>query len=136
MQGPDLSGKEVGRYRLLSLLGSGGMGAVYDAIDPTLALKILPPEAVTDTVRLQRFVQEAKAASALNHPHVVSIYEIGSASVDGVPTHFIAMEKLDGRTLRELLSVERMPLNRALEVMAQIADAIAAAHAAGVVHRD
>src|SRR2546430_1600116 len=129
---PDLAGSDIGRYRVLSLLGKGGMGAVYDAIDPSLgrhvALKILPPEATFDPKRLNRFVQEARAASALNHPHLVSIYEIGH---DGV--HFIAMEKIDGVTLRDLLADERLPLSRALELLLQVTDAVAAAHGAGVV---
>jgi serine/threonine protein kinase/outer membrane protein assembly factor BamB len=139
-EAPDLSGDQIGRYRVLTLLGSGGMGAVYDAIDPQLerhvALKVLLPALASDGNRLQRFVQEAKAASALNHPHLVSIYEIGSGERNGVPVHFIAMEKVDGKNLREILGRESVPLRKAIELVAQVADAVAAAHSVGVIHRD
>ena len=135
-EAPDLSGTRLGRYEIVSLLGQGGMGAVYDAVDPALdrhvALKILPSAAVADPQRASRFVTEARAASALNHPHVVSIYEIGEA--DGV--HYIAMERVDGVTLRTLLAGARLPVARAVAILADVADAVAAAHSAGVVHRD
>ena len=128
----DLSGTELGRYRLLQLLGAGGMGAVYDALDIPLgrhvALKILPPELVADEHRVRRFAQEARTASALNHPHLIAVYDIGA--------NFIAMEKIDGMTLRELTAGGPLPLERALELTLQIADAVAAAHGAGVIHRD
>lgn len=132
----DLAGTEVGRYRVVSLLGRGGMGEVYDAIDPALgrhvALKVLEAEAGSDAKRLARFVLEARSASALNHPHLVSIYEVGvQANI-----HFIAMEKIDGSTLRTIFSAGRLPLKRTLELMPQITDAVAAAHGAGIVHRD
>ncbi|HXH90957.1 MAG TPA: protein kinase [Thermoanaerobaculia bacterium] len=136
----DLSGRELGRYHLLSLLGSGGMGAVYEAIDETLgrhvALKILPPELVGDADRVRRFSQEARAASALNHPHVITVYDIGTHEVDGKVLHFIAMEKLDGRTLRETLRDGPLPAENAVEIMLQVTDGVAAAHASGIVHRD
>ena len=136
----DYSGRELGRYRLISLLGAGGMGAVYDALDPSLgrhvAVKILPPDFTSDSTRVRRFVQEARTASSLNHPHLISIFDIGRETVDGEELQFIAMEKIDGRTLRETLNAGPMPRPRALELMAQIADAVAAAHAAGVIHRD
>ena len=139
-EAPDLSGEQIGRYRVLTLLGSGGMGAVYDAIDPQLgrhvALKILPLGLASDANRLQRFVQEAKAASALNHPHLVSIYEIGSSGRNGEPVHFIAMEKVEGKNLRETLARQPLPLRKAVELVAQVADAVAAAHSVGVIHRD
>jgi len=97
-----LAGREVGRYRVVSLLGTGGMGAVYDAVDATLgrhvALKILPPSVVTDPDRLRRFAQEARAASALNHPHVITVYDIGTFTVDEREIHFISMEKIEGAT--------------------------------------
>ncbi len=132
----DLVGGSLGPYRVVSLLGSGGMGVVYDAVDPSLdrhvAIKVLAPGAVSDPSRLARFEQEARAAAALNHPHIVSIYQIGEE--DGV--HFIAMEKIEGSTLRQLLAARRLPLGRALALTAQVADAISAAHGAGVVHRD
>lgn len=132
----ELVGSDIGRYRIVSLLGRGGMGEVYDAIDSSLgrhiALKVLKCDAVTDRKRLSRFVQEARSASALNHPHLVSIYEIGEHA--GV--HFIAMEKVDGSTLRQIFSAERLPLPRVLDLTAQITEAVAAAHGAGIVHRD
>jgi len=132
----DLVGTEIGRYRIVSTLGRGGMGEVYDAIDSSLgrhvALKILSADAVTDTRRVARFIQEARAASALNHPHVVSIHEIGEDR--GV--RFIAMERVEGSTLRRIFATERLPVSRSLEILAQVADAVAAAHAAGIVHRD
>jgi hypothetical protein len=132
---------EVGRYRVGELIGAGGMGRVYRATDPALgrsiALKILPPELVSDPERLRRFVQEARSASALNHPHIVSIFEIGVvARADGPPLHFIAMELVDGETLRARTRRGPMPLAEAVDVFAQIADALARAHEAGIVHRD
>src|SRR5437660_5281325 len=133
-------GRDVGRYRVLSLLGHGGMGSVYDAFEPSLgrhvALKILPAEATTDPKGLTRFVQEARSASALNHPHIVSIYEVGEHQTAGTTVHFIAMEKVEGLTLRDVLASERLSLERVLELFSQIAGATAAAHGAGVVHRD
>src|ERR1700720_3237180 len=135
-----LDGSAVGKYRVVSLLGRGGMGEVYDAVDTVLgrhvALKILPANAVSDPKRLSRFVQEARAASALNHPHLVSIYEIGHDSAGGRDIHFIAMEKIEGATLRELLATRSPLLRKATEVFLQVTDAVAAAHGAGVVHRD
>ncbi|HEY8181087.1 MAG TPA: protein kinase [Thermoanaerobaculia bacterium] len=131
-----LEGTKLGRFEVLSLLGRGGMGEVYDAVDPSLgrhvALKILPPDLAADQRRLARFIQEARAASALNHPNLVSIYEIGSQD----DVHFIAMEKIDGSTLAATLSRDKLPLRRALDIVAQVGDAIAAAHAAGITHRD
>ncbi len=132
----DLAGKEVGRYRIVALLGAGGMGEVYDAIDSSLgrhvALKILRRDAVSDANRVARFVQEARSAAMLNHPNLVSIHEIGED--DGV--HFIAMEKIDGSTLREILTRGRFQPAHALDLMAQVTDAVATAHAAGIIHRD
>jgi serine/threonine protein kinase/Tol biopolymer transport system component len=137
---PDLAGRRVGRYDVISLLGRGGMGSVYDAVDSTLgrhvALKILPPAVASDAKRLARFVQEARAASALNHPNVVAIYEIGHEQVDSNDVHFIAMEMVEGRNLRAVVSGARLPIPQAVELVAQIADAIGAAHSAGIVHRD
>jgi len=137
-----LTGKIVGRYRVGPLLGRGGMGEVYRAEDTELqrpvALKVLPEALVGDTDRLSRFVQEARTASALNHPHLVSIDEIGEAVPDGVghKVHFIAMELVQGETLRQLFDNRRLDLKRTLDYLAQAADALAAAHAAGIVHRD
>lgn len=136
MSALDPGNRGVGRYRIVSLLGAGGMGEVYDAIDPSLgrhvALKVLKADAVSDPTRVSRFVQEARSASMLNHPHLVSIYEIG----EDAGVHFIAMEKVEGATLREMLASERLQPGRAIELMAQITEAVAAAHGAGIIHRD
>ena len=129
-------GKTISHYQILEKLGEGGMGVVYKArdthLDRFVALKILPAEKVADSDRRLRFVQEAKAASALNHPHIITIYDIDEA--DGV--HFIAMEYVDGKTLDQLIPRHGMRLNEALKVAVQMADALAAAHEAGIVHRD
>ena len=129
-------GTTLGHYRILEKLGEGGMGVVYKAqdlhLDRPVALKVLPPEKVADPDRKRRFVQEAKAASALNHPHIVTIYDIDQA--DG--TDFIAMEYVAGTTLDQRIGHHGMRLNEALKVAVQIADALAKAHAAGIVHRD
>src|SRR5271157_112458 len=102
-----MTGKQVAHFEITGKLGEGGMGVVYEAIDRHLdrriALKILPPEKVSKPARLQRFIQEAKAASALNHPNIITIYDIGSA--DGVD--YIAMELVPGRTIEELLAKRR-----------------------------
>ena len=112
------------------------MGVVYEAVDANLdrrvALKVLPADKVADPARKSRFIQEAKAASALNHPNIVTIYEIGSH--DGVD--YIAMELVAGRTLEEVLSKRRLKVGETLKIAVQIADALAAAHAVGIVHRD
>src|ERR671912_422750 len=137
-----LTGKIVGRYRVGPLLGRGGMGEVYRADDTELqrpvALKVLPEALVGDADRLARFVQEARTASALNHPHLVSIYEIGQAAPEGVghQVHFIAMELVQGETMRQLFDSRRIDLKRTLDYLAQAADALAAAHPAGIIHRD
>ena len=130
----------VGRFRICTRIGRGGMGEVYKAYDSTLdryvALKILPAELVERPDRVQRFIQEAKSASALSHPHIVTVYEIGQDKVDGRPIHYIAMELLDGTTLREEIHGKRAPVKRLLELLSQVADALAKAHAAGIIHRD
>src|SRR5262252_8496864 len=131
------AGTQLGPYEILSPLGAGGMGEVYRARDSKLArevaIKVLPSEFTSDSHRLERFEKEARTASALNHPNIVTIYEVGS--VDGVA--FIAMELVAGKTLRELLVAGgAMPLKRLLGVAAQAADGLAKAHAAGIVHRD
>jgi len=131
-----LIGKKLAHYTITGKLGEGGMGVVYEArdahLDRTVALKLLPHDALANPSRKQRFVQEAKAASALNHPHIVTIYDIAS---DG-GTDYIAMELIQGRTLEAVLSRGKLRLADALKYGAQIADALAAAHAAGIVHRD
>jgi Tol biopolymer transport system component len=136
-----LSDTTIGRFRVGRLLGRGGMGDVYRAEDSELhrgvALKILPEHLVNDPDRLGRFIQEARTASALNHPHVVSIYDIGqSTGAGGRPIHFIAMELVTGETLRSLVDRGGVDVRRGLDYAVQTAEALAAAHAAGIVHRD
>ena len=139
------AGDRISHYRIVGALGSGGMGEVYLAQDLTLersvALKVLPPQLVRNEERLRRFVIEAKAASSLNHPSIVTIYEIGSGPIerDGEATdaiHYIAMERIDGHTLAELIHTDKEDLRRLLGYLAQAADGIAKAHGAGIVHRD
>jgi len=129
-------GKTLGHYQITEKLGEGGMGVVYKARDTHLdrfaAIKVLPPEKVSDPERKRRFIQEAKAASALNHPNIITIHDIDQA--DGVD--FIAMEYVTGKTLDELIPRKGMKLGAALKIAVQIADALARAHAAGIVHRD
>ncbi|HEX4915345.1 MAG TPA: protein kinase [Vicinamibacterales bacterium] len=131
----EFSSRPLGRYQVLDLLGRGGMGEVYRARDASLgrdlAIKILPPDLTRDRSRVERFMQEARAASALNHPHLISIYEIGTE-----PVHYIAMELVDGRNLRHVLESGRPELKRTIDWLLQVCDALGAAHAAGVVHRD
>jgi len=131
-----LSGSKLGPYEILSSLGAGGMGEVYRARDPRLgrsvAVKVLPEELSTDNERLARFEQEARAASALNHPNIVTIHEIGKA----VSTSYIAMELVEGATLRQLLASGPIPLKKTLPIAAQVADGLSKAHAAGILHRD
>ncbi len=129
-------GQVVSHYKVLEQLGQGGMGVVYKArdtrLDRLVALKILPPDAVRDADRRRRFVQEAKSASALNHPNIITVYDIDSAA--GVD--FIAMEYVVGSTLDDLIGRKGLPLKDALRYGIQIADALSKAHAAGIVHRD
>ncbi len=112
------------------------MGEVYRARDTRLsrevALKVLPGELSSETERLSRFEQEARSASALNHPHIVVVYDIGRSD----STAYIAMELVDGKSLRELLSGDRLPLKKILQIASQVADGLAKAHGAGIVHRD
>ncbi|HEU5251097.1 MAG TPA: protein kinase, partial [Thermoanaerobaculia bacterium] len=130
------AGTRIGPYEVLAPLGVGGMGEVYRARDPRLgrevALKVLPEDLSADRERLGRFEQEARSASALNHPHIVTVYDVGRS--DSVS--WIAMELVEGRTLRELLSAGPLTTKRALSIAAQAADALSKAHAAGIVHRD
>ena len=129
-------GRTLSHYRVLEKLGEGGMGVVFKArdlrLDRDAALKMLPADKVSDPERCRRFVQEAKAASALNHPNIVTIYDIDEA--DGV--HFIAMEFVAGKALDQLIGRKGLPLKDALRYAIQIADALGKAHAAGIVHRD
>src|SRR6266508_3090281 len=129
-------GTKLGRYEIRSKLGAGGMGEVYLAEDTRLrrnvALKILPAEVASDQDRMRRFDQEAQAAAALTRPNVAHIYEIGEH--EGV--HFIAMEYVDGLTLRKEIHRERTELRKLLRYLQQVAEGLAKAHAAGIVHRD
>jgi Tol biopolymer transport system component len=150
-------GRSLGPYRFLEQLGAGGMGEVYLAEDTRLArkvaIKVLPPKFAQDAERLARFEQEARAAAALNHPHIATVYDVGSEIVgDGsgasdagstggaaqAPevTHFIVQEYLEGEPLRAVLDRDPLPLDRALELGAEIGEGLAAAHRAGIVHRD
>src|SRR5262245_3193711 len=133
---PVIAGTRFDRYEIISPLGAGGMGQVYLARDTRLerkvALKLLLEERTKDDQRLLRFEQEARAASALNHPNIITIYEIG----DFDSTHFIATEFIEGMTLRKILAEGKMPTIVALDVAIQIASALSAAHEAGIIHRD
>jgi serine/threonine protein kinase/Tol biopolymer transport system component len=129
-------GQKLGPYEILAPLGVGGMGEVYRARDTRLrrelAIKVLPPELAADADRRQRFEQEARAASGLNHHNIVTIHDIGSSD----STVFIAMELVEGKTLREVLQSGPLPTRRLLDIACQIADGLAKAHSAGIVHRD
>jgi serine/threonine protein kinase len=130
------AGSTLGPYEVLSLIGAGGMGEVYRARDPRLnrevTIKVLPAERVADEDRRRRFVQEAHAASALNHPHIITIYEIESAN--GID--FIVMEYVRGKSLDALIPRHGMRLGEVLRIAIPVADALAAAHARGIIHRD
>ena len=131
------SGTHLGRYEIRSQLGAGGMGEVYLAKDAselerTVAIKLLPAEVASDTKRMQRFIQEAKTVSALNHPNILTIYEFGQEG----ETRFIATEYVDGVTLRQHMRTRRMKLHEVLDIGMQIAAALDAAHETRVVHRD
>jgi Tol biopolymer transport system component/tRNA A-37 threonylcarbamoyl transferase component Bud32 len=132
----DVSGETIAHYEILSKIGEGGMGVVYKArdthLDRIVAIKTLAEAKASDPDRKRRFVQEAKSASALNHPNIVTIYEI--ANDDGID--YIAMEYIGGSTLDRLIGRRGMLLSQALRFAIQIADALARAHAAGIVHRD
>lgn len=128
--------RQIGPYRLLDLLAKGGMGEVYLAEDIRLgrkvALKLLPPELTNDEVRVLRFQQEARTASALNHPNILTIFDIGEVE----STHFIATEFVTGETLRDYMSATGMNVQKVLNITIQVASALGAAHEVGVVHRD
>lgn len=126
----------IDHYEIRSLLGKGGMGEVYLAEDLRLhrkvALKILPVGVASNQDRMRRFKQEAQAAAALNHPHIAHIYEIGESA----GTQFIAIEHIDGDTLRAKIHRDKVPLERLLKYLSQVAEGLTKAHAAGIVHRD
>jgi predicted ATPase len=129
-------GTKLGPFEIVAPLGAGGMGEVYRArdarLDRSVAIKILPAAFSADSDRLHRFEREARSASALNHPNIVTIYELGQ---DG-STHYIAMELVEGKTLRELLVAGLLPIRKAIEIAAQVAEGLAKAHEAGIAHRD
>src|SRR6266478_2292924 len=126
----------LSHYRIVSKIGAGGMGEVYLAqdtkLDRRVALKILPAEVASNRDRMERFIREAKSAAALNHPNIAHMYEIGESA----GTHFIAMEFIDGHTLREKIHQQRTGLKKLLRYLQHTAEGLAKAHAAGIVHRD
>src|SRR5882672_225235 len=133
----ELSAKStVSHYRIVSKIGAGGMGEVYLAqdskLDRRVALKILPSDVASNRDRMDRFVREAKSAAALSHPNIAQIFEIG----EDAGTHFIAMEFIDGVTLREKIHQEHAELRKLLRHLQHAAEGLAKAHAAGIVHRD
>jgi eukaryotic-like serine/threonine-protein kinase len=133
---PFATDTQLGPYKIIALIGAGGMGEVYRARDTRLlrdvALKVLPVSFTTDPERLRRFEQEARAVAALNHPNIVSVYDVGNA--DGV--HFIVSELLEGDTLRQRITPGGMPARKAIELAGQLAHGLATAHERGIVHRD
>src|SRR6185436_1969316 len=136
-------GESLGHYRIDAKLGEGGMGIVYRAHDTHLgrpvAIKVLPPERVADAERKRRFVREAKAASALTHPNIITIHDIDTvvpSGPDPTPVAFIVMEHIQGRSLDQIIARGRINVDEVLEYGLQISAALSAAHAAGIVHRD
>ena len=133
---PVAAGTLFGPYEVVSVLGAGGMGEVYCALDTRLnrrvALKVLPTSMAQNAERVQRFEQEARAASALNHPNIVTIYDVGGQG----PLRYIAMELVEGSTLRDLIKRGPLPVPQSLQLASQVARALAKAHDAGIVHRD
>src|SRR5262249_39624017 len=131
-----LPGQEVGAYKILALLGRGGMGEVYLAEDKRLhrkvALKLLPAQFTNDAERVRRFEREASAASATNHPNIITIHEIGQAE----GAHFIGSEFVEGQTLRALIERGRLGVSEAMAIAEQVADALSVAHKVGIIHRD
>jgi eukaryotic-like serine/threonine-protein kinase len=136
MSEPNENQRAISHYRILSKIGAGGMGEVYLAqdtrLDRKVALKILPAEVASNRDRMERFIREAKSAAALSHPNIAQIFEIGEHE----GTHFIAMEFVEGVTLREKIHQERTELRKLLRYLQHVAEGLAKAHAAGIVHRD
>jgi predicted ATPase len=129
-------GTKLGSYEIVAAVGAGGMGEVYRArdtrLDRIVAIKVLPAEFSANTDRLRRFEREARSASALNHPNIVTIYELGQHG----STHYIAMELVEGQTLRQMLTTGTLPIRKTIEIAAQVAEGLAKAHEAGIAHRD
>src|SRR5262245_57463432 len=138
-----LTGQQIGAYKILAPLGKGGMGEVHLALDPRLGrkvdIKLLPARFTTDAGRVRRFAQEARAASALNHPNIITIYEIGEAATENGSAHYIVTEYVEGETLRWRMANaphNRMKVAEAVDGASQVAAALTAAHEAGIAHRD
>ncbi|HEX4565260.1 MAG TPA: serine/threonine-protein kinase, partial [Vicinamibacterales bacterium] len=134
-------GTRLGPYQITGPLGHGGMGVVYAAVDTRLerrvAIKLLPPEAVADPERRRRLIQEARAVSALNHPNIAQIYDVVEVPADaGGPASGLVFELVDGVTLDRLIAAGALPVPQVLDYAVQIAAALEAAHAAGIIHRD
>jgi len=129
-------GAKLGNYRILEKIGAGGQGTVYKATDTKLGrsvvIKVLPPELTVKEANLKRFEREARLASSLDHPNICTIFDLND--IDGV--HFIAMQFVDGKNVRQLVSGRPLDLRSALSITIQVADALAAAHARGIIHRD
>src|SRR5712692_8165568 len=129
-------GAKLGNYRILEKIGAGGQGTVYKAIDSKLGravvIKVLPPELTTKLANLKRFEREARLASALDHPNICTIFDLNE--INGV--HFISMQYVEGRNVRQLVNGKALELDSALSIGIQVADALAAAHAQGIIHRD
>jgi len=130
------AGAKIGPYEILGAIGAGGMGEVFRAYDKRLgreiALKVLPSEFSSSRERLSRFEQEARSASALNHPNIITVYDIGA--VDSIS--YICMELVDGKSLRSLINEGPLPLKKVITFASQLADGLAKAHSAGIIHRD
>src|SRR5579872_4119146 len=134
-------GMRLGPYEIAGPLGHGGMGVVYAAVDTRLerrvAIKLLPPDAVADPERRRRFIQEARAVSALNHPNIAQIYDVVEVPADGgAPASGLVFELVDGVPLDRVIARGALPMAQAVDYAVQIAAALEAAHAAGIVHRD
>src|SRR2546422_4279019 len=129
-------GAKLGNYRILEKIGAGGQGTVYKATDTKLGravvIKVLPPELTLKEANLKRFEREARLASALDHPNICTIFDLNE--IEGV--HFIAMQYVEGKNVRELVSGRPLDLRSALSIAIQVADALAAAHSRGIIHRD
>src|SRR5258707_6213730 len=129
-------GAKLGNYRILEKIGAGGQGTVYKATDTKLGrsvvIKVLPPELTAKEANLKRFEREARLASSLDHPNICTIFDLND--IEGV--HFIAMQFVDGKNVRQLVSGRPLDLRSALSITIQVADALTAAHARGIIHRD